>query len=488
MSELLSRPALHETHVSWVILSEDRAYKLPKPVRTDVLDQGSRARRRAACEREVELNRRLAPDVYQGVGSICLEGEELESVVVMRRMPTDRRLSSILARRRAPQQLVREIARTVASFHASEPPLDVERAAAVSSAEALRRRWAEDLHGVRGLRPDLAPVVDSIGILARRYIEGRSAIFERRIEQGFVRDGHGDLLCDDIFCLDDGPRILDCLAFSDDLRHGDVLADVAFLVMDLQRLRQPELARQFLRDYCEFSDEHHPGSLAHFYVAQRALVRAKVTALRDAQCRQTSEEVEALLQLALDHLRRATVRVVLVGGLPGSGKSTVADRLAGETGWTVLSSDEIRRDLVLRAADDTNDGGYGADAVAAVYREMRERAARLVGMGCSVILDATWSSVEERAAVRDLAAEASAETVEIRCVAPLDQCRRRVSERSDDRLSEATPEVVDLLAAHADAWPEATVVPSGDVDKTTVVEALALFQELWWRAASAPFA
>lgn len=482
MTEHESSPAFHETHVSWVLLSGDTAYKIPKPVRTDVLDQSDRALRRAACAREVALNRRLAPDVYRGVGSICLDGEELEPVVVMDRMPADRRLADLLSRSSAPVH-IRSVARAVASFHASEPALDVARARSVASPEAVLRRWAEDVEGMRALRPDADALIDSISTLARQYVTGRTSLFERRIDHGFVRDGHGDLLCDDIFCLEDGPRILDCLAFSDDLRHGDVLADIAFLVMDLQRLGHPDLARQLLRDYCEFGDEHHPGSLAHFWVAQRALVRAKVSALRDRQRRQTSLEVRELLRLALDHLRRATVRIVLVGGLPGSGKSTAAGRLADETGWPVLSSDEIRRDLCLRTQDGTPDGGYGEDAVAAVYAEMRERARRLAGAGHSVILDATWTSAAERAAAREVAKTMTAELVELRCEAPVEQCRRRVASRSDTRGSEATPEVVDRVAARADAWPEATSLRTGDVDQTMVVDALTLFEELWWSAA-----
>lgn len=485
MSEPMSRPALHETHVSWVILSEDRAYKLPKPVRTDVLDQGSRARRRAACEQEVELNRRLAPDVYQGVGSICLEGEELESVVVMRRMPDDRRLSALLTSRRAPD-VIRSVARTVAAFHASQPPVDDCRAHEVASREAVRKRWEADVAGIRSLRPDAVGLIDSIGTLARRFIDGRSPLFEQRIRDGFVRDGHGDLLCDDIFCLDDGPRILDCLAFADDLRHNDVLADVAFLVMDLQRLGQPDLARRLLHDYCEFGDEHHPGSLAHFWVAQRALVRAKVAALRDTQRRQTSPEVRELLRLALDHLRRATVRIVLVGGIPGSGKSTVASRLAEDTGWAVLSSDEIRRDLGLRSGDGSTMAAYGDEALRTAYAEMRRRASCLVQRGFSVILDATWSSSCERQAVRALASTTDAEVVEIRCDAPVEQCRRRVVTRSDARGSEATPAVVDHVADRIDRWPEATVLRTGDVDRRAITEVLAVFEELWWSSAPAP--
>ena len=187
-----------------------------------------------------------------------------------------------------------------------------------------------------------------------------------------VRDGHGDLLAEDIFCLDDGPRILDCLAFDDELRWGDVLGDVAFLVMDLERLGHPDLARSLLADHGEFSGEHHPGSLAHLYVAQRALVRAKVAALRTSQTGSgkgpTTPEVEALLGMAVGHLRRAEVRLALVGGLPGSGKSTLAGRMADELGWVVLSSDAVRRDAGLRYQDLHDPSAYDPATVGAGVR------------------------------------------------------------------------------------------------------------------------
>lgn len=292
---------------------------------------------------------------------------------------------------------------------------------------------------------------------AQRYLSGRDPLFRERIDSGMIRDGHGDLLADDVFCLDDGPRVLDCLAFSDQLRHNDVLADVAFLVMDLERLGHADLGQHFLAAYDEFSGEQHPRSLGHLYVAQRALVRAKVSALR-AEDPSADAEVERFLHQTADHLDRASVRIVLVGGLPGSGKSTVAGQLAGERGWTVLASDEIRRDLGLRYADLQDDSAYDTATVAMVYREMRRRAQCLVERGISVILDATWTSNDEREQARRLAKETFSEIIEVRCDAPVELCRERVAVRTEHSLSEATPDVVDALANHTDPWPEAHVV------------------------------
>jgi len=161
-----------------------------------------------------------------------------------------------------------------------------------------------------------------------------------------VRDGHGDLLAEDIFLLDDGLRVLDCIEFNDRLRHGDVLADVAFLAMDLERLGEPALAARFLDWYREFSGRPHPSTLVEHYIAYRAHVRAKIACLRHAQGDpDAANEAAMLLTLAVRHLERGGVRMVLLGGLPGTGKTTLGPALADATGWSLLRSDEVRRDL-----------------------------------------------------------------------------------------------------------------------------------------------
>ena len=184
---------------------------------------------------------------------------------------------------------------------------------------------------------------------------GRRALFEARIAAHRARDGHGDLLADDVFCLPDGPRVLDCLEFDERLRFGDALADVAFLAMDLERLGRADLAEQFLAQYRAARHEDWPPSLEHFYIAYRAHVRAKVAALSDddAGARQRSA-------LALDHLERGEMRLVLVGGPPATGKTTTARAIAAATGWPVVRSDEVRKELA--GIDVTSDAGAAIDA------------------------------------------------------------------------------------------------------------------------------
>lgn len=472
-------PLVRETHISWVLLTGDVAFKVMKPLRTDVLDQGDVAARRRACEREVALNARLAPDVYRGVAEITLDGEVLEPVIVMRRMPDDRRLA-VLVDAPGARAVIRDVARHVAAFHAATTVVDPATAEAVAGVDALRRRWAEDLAGLRAAttEPRLLAVADELDALSSQYLAGRGPLLAERIAGGMVRDGHGDLLAEDIFCLPDGPRVLDCLAFDDSLRTVDVLADVAFLVMDLQRLHHDELAEAFLADYVEFSDENHPGSLAHLHVAQRALVRAKVRALRHQQDPARGAEALPLAELALDHLRRAEVRLVLVGGIPGSGKTTLATAIGDDFGFVVLSSDEVRRDLGLRGAD-VGAEAYEPATVARVYDELLARAGRLLAHGMSVVLDATWTAAPARALARDTAARASARVIEVRCDASPAECRRRIASRAPGAAgaSEAEPGTVDLLASRADPWPEALAVDTGVPGEG---QPLGL-ERTWWR-------
>jgi hypothetical protein len=159
-----------------------------------------------------------------------------------------------------------------------------------------------------------------VDALAARYLAGRRLLFDRRITECRALDGHGDLLADDIFLLDDGPRVLDCVEFDDRLRWGDALADVAFLAMDMERLARQDLAERFLAAYREHAGDTWPASLAHHHIAYRAQVRAKVGAIRAAQGDDPAvAEARRLLALSRRHLEAGAVRLVLVGGYPALG-------------------------------------------------------------------------------------------------------------------------------------------------------------------------
>ncbi|HUZ87579.1 MAG TPA: AAA family ATPase [Candidatus Baltobacterales bacterium] len=470
-----------ETHISYVFLIGDRAYKLKKPIKTPFLDYSSREARLWACEREVELNRRLSPDVYLGVASILDEhGQPCDSLVVMRRMPSERSLSRLVRARADVADDVRKIARLMAGFHSLAP-----RSAAISTAagiESVRANWEANFAEMRGSvgRVLDAAVAGRVELLVRRYLSGRTSLFTDRVEGGMARDGHGDLKADDIFCLEDGPRILDCIEFDDRFRHGDVLDDVAFLAMDLERLGSPPLARAFLSSYAEFSAESHPESLLHHYIAYRAHVRAKVACIREDQGDPSAgAEARQLLGICLQHLEEARVRLILVGGLPAAGKSTLASKLADRLGYDLVRSDEVRKELAGLAHDSpaaapAGEGLYRRQLVEGAYDEMFRRARLALERGVSVILDATWRDAQMREAARLLAQATCADLVEIGCTAPRSVLQRRLARRKGRvaASSDATLEVLDWMKF--DQWP-------GSVDVDTSVapsESLAAAMEL----------
>ncbi|MEX1008590.1 MAG: AAA family ATPase [Acidimicrobiia bacterium] len=457
---------VRETHVSVLFFVGDRVYKLKKPVTLDFLDFSTREERERVCRRELELNRRLAPDVYLDVLDVVgSDGEPRDHLLVMRRMPEERRLSTLVEEGRA-DDCLREVARMVAAFHA-RATTSAEIAAA-GSLEQLRANWESSFATMKPfVGPVLDPgVVEHIEQLARRYLAGRDRLFDARIANGKVRDGHGDLLADDVFCLDDGPRILDCIEFDDRLRYGDVLADVAFLAMDLERVGDRSCGTRFLAWYREFAGENYPATLAHHYIAYRAHVRAKVACLRTAQGDVAAgETAQRLLSLARDHLASGRVTLALVGGLPGTGKSTLATALADRLGWTVLRSDELRKDLAglghtARTGASYGEGIYADDATAVTYDALLQRARSLLELGEPTILDASWSDAQWRTRAADIARETSSDLIQLRCDLDAGVAAKRLAERerTGHDPSDASGVVAARMAVEFDPWPDAHVI------------------------------
>lgn len=473
--------AVAETHVSYVFFAGDRAYKLKKPVQMPFLDFSTPEARRRACEREVALNRRLAPDVYEGVATVVgPDGQVCDHLVVMQRQPDDRCLAQ-LVRENDPgiEGELSNLARLLAQFHASaDRSAEIDQAASV---DAMRANWTAntaELDPYCGTMLDRA-VVDQVDDLAQRYLAGRGDLIAERVAAGRVVDGHGDLLASDVFCREDGPRILDCLEFEDRLRFGDVLADVAFLAMDIERLGRPDLAAMFLSAYREAANDDWPDSLAHHWIAYRAQVRTKIACLRRSQGGESdAEEPRALLALTLAHMEAATVRLVLVGGLPGTGKSTLAAGLAEAFGWDLLRSDVVRKELAgVEVTSSTTtllgDGLYRPEMTAATYAELLRRARDLLAHGRSVVLDATWSSQLWRDTAALSARNSHAELVELRCMAPSELAAARIETRraAGRDPSDATAEIAFALADVTDPWPGAVDIYTTGTPETSLEQA-----------------
>ena len=466
-------PQVAETHTGLVVLLGEMAYKVKKPVVTDFLDFSTPESREQACAHEVALNSRLAPDSYLGVGHFQPpRGGVTEPVIVMRRHPDAARLATMVRGGQDVSGPLASIAAILAAFHAGAhrgPEVDAQ-----ARPEAVRARWQENTGELARYADGAVPGLDAgavaeINSRAMGFLAGRSELLNRRIAEGRVVDGHADLLADDIFCLPTGPALLDCLEFDDRLRFVDGVDDAAFLAMDLEYLGRPDLAGFFLDRYLDLARDDAPESLRHFYIAYRAVVRAKVDCVRHTQGHpEAVADAGRHLDIALAHLRAGSVRLIMVGGGPGTGKTTLARALAGELGAEVISTDDMRAQLVARGVISGEPGVLGAGLytpanIDTVYRAVLCAARHELAQGRTVILDGTWTDPRHREQARATAADGAAAMVEFACVAPLDATVARIRSRTGG-TSQVTPEIA--AARAADHAGQATWAGAHPIDTT----------------------
>jgi aminoglycoside phosphotransferase family enzyme/predicted kinase len=492
---------LVETHVSWVFLVGPDVYKVKKPVSLGFLDFSTIERRRLACTAEVALNARLSPEVYLGVVPIVRDpqgrhrvdgaGSVVDWAVHMRRMPDADRGDERLARGALGAAEIDRLAAQIAAFHAAAAH-GAEVAAGTTDVVAalVGQNFAQT-------RPDITRYLaraeaDEIEAWQRGVLTVRADAFAQRMADGRIRDGHGDLRLDQLYLSDDGKvTILDCIEFDERFRHGDVCADIAFLAMDLAWRGRVDLSELLLARYARHADDYDLYTLVDFYQSYRAWVRGKIAALmaRDAAATEAQRELaEAqarryfLLALSAHRPPLRKPRVVAVGGLIASGKSTVADLIGLALPAAVVDSDRTRKHMLgLEATTPVHDqawaNGYDLAFTGRVYDEVLRRAAVVLASGRPVVLDASFRSAEMRQRARELATRFGVPFLLVECRATPEVCRQRLVARagaptvSDGRLA-----IFDAFAARFE--PVQELPPSEHVVLDTTVPRSDLLAQL----------
>ena len=442
---------VEETHISWVLLTGQHAYKIKKSLDLGFLDFSTLEARHFYCTEELRLNRRLAPDLYLDVVAIggspeqpVLGGEPaIEYAVHMRRFPRSAMMDRLLADDQITTVHIDKLAATIAKFHAALPPAatDSPFGSAAAIQEAVLENFAQIAPSL-GTPTDLA-LLEQVRRASTLEFAACEPLFRQRKTSGCVRECHGDLHLGNIVLLDDAPVPFDGIEFSATLRWIDVISEIAFTVMDLLQRGQPQLAWRFLNAYLESNGDYAGAGVLRFYLAYRAMVRAKVAAIRanqedPAQAPHELAACRSYLDLAHDCLARRRPALIITHGLPGCGKSTFAQIALERLGAIRVRSDVERKrlfglDALANSRSQTGGGIYSEEATRRTYERLHELARGLLAAGFPVIVDAAFLRHAERESFRMLAREMGAPFV----IASLQADEAVLAERLAQRLSRA---------------------------------------------------
>lgn len=440
---------LLQTQMSFIFLTGDYTYKIKKPVNLGYLDYTSLDKRLYFCRQEMELNRRLCPKAYLGVlpvteskGKIRIggSGSIIEYAVKMRQLPRERMMDILLTQDQVTAEMVRQVALKMAEFHS------LARTDAAISAfgnlEMIKTNTDENFSQTEKYI-DVA-IGDHSFNKIKQYTDGfisdNVKLFNERVAGGKIKDCHGDLHAAHV-CFSDDIYIYDCIEFNDRFRYCDTSSEIAFLAMDLDRYGRADLARAFVDAYIDASHDKKAADLMCFYKCYRAYVRGKVACFKYDDPYLTEKDnilSEAKLYFNLANMyTRNKPALLIVTGLIGSGKTTIAEMIGRGLDFITLSSDAIRKELANvplkeRHYDSFGGGIYSPEFTQRTYNELLGRARKLLDKGKSVILDASFKKKADRLAAFKLAKEAGADFLAIECIADENVIRQRLENRQKE--------------------------------------------------------
>lgn len=453
-----------ETHISWILLTGQYAYKIKKPVNFGFVDFSSLASRRHYCYKEVELNSRLAPELYLGVVSIggssnaplLNKGEPIEYAVKMCQFSQDALLSAVASRGELSLVHVEQIVRLLSKFHQQVNACDYDHP--YGNPKRVVHWVNENFSHIRPLLSDpddreRLKVINDWTINASCRL--LSTMMMRK-ERGFIRECHGDLHLGNMALIDDKVTFFDCIEFNKELRWIDVINEAAFVAMDLEKSGYPRLSWHFFNRYLQETGDYSSIVLFRYYFVYRALVRAKVALLRTVTGHVSQEvtnaawaEYRAYIDLAIDQIQRWQPLMILMHGLSGSGKSMVAERLAGLLGAVQLRSDLERKRMFHVAPRKASgsalyQGIYTKDASSAVYDRLASLCCDILSEGHPVIIDATFLKFSQREKFRKLAKTLSVPFEILSVSASVDRLKARLRVRAQGAsdVSEADEKVL----------------------------------------------
>lgn len=455
---------LHETHISWVLLAGNYAYKIKKPIVTEFLDYGSLAKRHHACCEELRLGSRYAFGLYLDVvpitfadGHIRMDGDSqpIEFAVRMRRFEQDALLSHQLSKNLVSVENIIQLATAIAGFHGIAAKLEQPREDFVQKILDQANQNVELLVSEPLLGQD--PIIQRLENWTAVYFESHRQHFMDRANIGCIRECHGDLHCGNIVFWKGHWVPFDGIEFNSEYSWIDVISDIAFLVMDLQELGHPELSAAFLNAYLEEAGDYSSLSVLRWYLVYRALVRAKVAVMRARQQNQVERLDAEQLAPAMAYIRLADQmtnigprKLWITHGVSGSGKTTGSQQIVEREGAIRIRSDIERKRLfkTSRASltgDDAPGGGmYSPTASAATYQRLFAVAKGILRSDFPVIVDATFLKHADRQRFQSLAKSEGAEFRILDFQVDVETLKQRITQRrlTSNDASDATLEIL----------------------------------------------
>jgi uncharacterized protein len=463
-----------QTHISYVFLTGEYAYKAKKPMNFGFLDYSTLEKRQHFCHEELRMNQRGAPGLYLDVLPITQSGDDfalggegaaVEYVVKMRQFPESALLSSVYERGELTEELLVRLAKAIAQFHQTCPINDYIRS--FGEVAKVRQAFDENYQQTEGYigRPQTQQQFDETQAYTDRFFAERADLFTQRIQNNWIRECHGDPHLGNICLWQDELMLFDCIEFNEPFRFVDVMYDIAYIVMELALRQRPDLSAIFLSAYVEQTGDWEGLQVLPIYVNRQTYVRAKVTSFMlddpgvpEAEKQKGSDRAATYYRLAWDYAKPQQGKIFLTCGLSGSGKSTTAKQIARQTGGIYIRSDAVRKHLGGVPLDQRGgDDLYSAEMTQQTYARLMELGVTLAQQGYTVILDAKYDRQDLRMAVIEAAKGAEIPLQIIHCDAPL--------EVLSDRLRQRTGDIAD---ATADLLPQQSLEPFSDIEKPYV--------------------
>lgn len=496
---------LIETHISWIILTGDYAYKIKKPVDFGFLDFSTLAKRHHYCDNELRLNRRLEPDIYLAV--VPIRGSEqqpqwqsdepiIEWAVKMRQFESDSQLDVLAKKRELTPGIIDQLASRLCDFHHSVSRTDQD--SPYGSPAQIEQPVSENYQQIIGAELDqrIVELLQQCQHWHQQQHQRLAGLMAQRKDQGLVRECHGDLHLANIAYDRQRILIFDCIEFNDELRWIDIISEMAFVAMDLDSHDYTTLKWRLLNHWLQVIGDYNGLRLLPYYLVYRAMVRAKVAVLsarqstqNKAQAAEYLQSVNHYIELAHRYVSEAQPLLIICHGLSGSGKSTISKLLAESLGAIHVRSDVERKRLFNLPADahtgeSTANGIYQRQATVATYQRLADCARDCLDAGMNVIVDATFLQQSQREDFKHLAQQYQAPMLILNCVAPTPLMEQWIQQRQAQGTdpSEANVEILHYQLKTAQPLGEAELAFTVTVDTSKTVDAKLLAAQIKQRS------